>query len=176
MDGSYHARYDVGMRLRLLSSLVLATSISVASCSSSKTDSTPTPTVTGTVTKDIGPEGGVIEVDGATVTFPKGALDASKSITIRAKSGAAPEGFTVLSKVFECEPSGTSFAQPVTMRMPFTDDGKGNATMFWSTKENPEFKDVGGKVEGGAMVATVMHFSSGFVAAKKAASPQVGGW
>lgn len=147
----------------------------LTSCSSSKTDPAPTPTVTGTVTKDIGPEGGVIEVDGATVTFPKGALAASKSITIRAKSGAAPEGFTVLSKVFECEPSGTSFTQPVTMKMPFTDDGKGGATMFWSTKENPDFKDVGGKVEGGAMVATVMHFSSGFVAMKKT-TPQASGW
>lgn len=153
----------------LFSLLVVGSlSFSLGACSST-TEPTPstTGTVTSTVTKDIGPEGGVIDVDGATVTFPKGALDASKSITIRAKTGAAPAGFTVLSKVFECEPSGTSFAQPVTMRMPFTDDGKGNATMFWSTKENPDFKDVGGRVEGGAMIATVMHFSSGFVAAKK---------
>ncbi len=151
---------------------VLALSFALASCSSSKTD-TPanTSTVTGTITKDIGPEGGIIEVDGATVTFPKGALAANKTITIRAKSGGGPTGFTVLSRVFECEPTGTTFAQPVTMQMPFKDNGKGNATMFWSTAEDPTFKDVGGRVEGTTMVATVLHFSSGFVAEKATTAP-----
>jgi len=50
--------------------------------------------------------------------------------------------------------------------MPFTDDGK-PSTMFWSSGANPEFKDVGGEKVNGTMTATVMHFSSGFVAHKK---------
>ena len=119
------------------------------------------------VTKSIGPEGGTIEVGGAVVTFPKGALAASTTITIAAQDGAAvPAGFVALSKLFKCAPSGTDFAQPVEMRMPFVDDGQGG-TLFWSTGADPTFKDLGGRIEGTTMVATVQHFSSGFVGRAK---------
>jgi hypothetical protein len=134
--------------------LILATS----SCSS---DPTPADEGTESVTKTIGPEGGVIQVDGATVTFPQGALAEAKAITIRSTT-AVPQGFVAVSKVFECGPSGTEFAQPVTMQMPFNDDGVA-ATMFWSAGVNPTFTNIGGKPEGKVMTATVTHFSSGFV-------------
>lgn len=121
----------------------------------------------GSVTATIGPEGGEIVVDGATVTFPAGALTEPTQITIAASDAAAPAEFVALSKVFECSPSGTDFAMPVTMRMPFSDDGAGSVTMFWSTGADPSFKDIGGRSEDGkTMVATVRHFSSGFVGRK----------
>jgi hypothetical protein len=116
----------------------------------------------GSVTKSVGPEGGTIEVGGAVVTFPPNALTAPVTVTISATDEAAPKGFVALSKIFKCGPSGTSFAEPVTMNMPFTADGK-PATMFWSTNDSPEFKDVGGTPNAGMMSATVRHFSSGFV-------------
>lgn len=117
------------------------------------------------VTKAIGPEGGEVIVGGATVTFPRGAVDTQRSVTITATDAAAPPGYVALSRVFKCEPSGLEFSQPVTMRMPFTDDGKPK-TMFWSSGADPAFKDLGGTVEAGAMIATVKHFSSGFVGRK----------
>lgn len=121
----------------------------------------------GSVTATIGPEGGEIVFDGATVTFPAGALTEPKEITIATRSAPAPEGFTVLSKVFECSPSGTDFAEPVTMRMPFLDDQAGPFSMFWSTGADPTFKDIGGQsADGKTMTATVRHFSSGFVGRK----------
>lgn len=49
--------------------------------------------------------------------------------------------------------------------MPFTDDGKGGS-LFWSTGADPTFKDLGGHAEGAMMVATVQHFSAGFVGRK----------
>ena len=65
-----------------------------------------------------------MEVGGAVVTFPKGAVATSTMITISVdESAAVPAGFVALSKLFKCEPSGTEFAQPVEMRMPFVDDG-----------------------------------------------------
>jgi hypothetical protein len=114
----------------------------------------------------IGPEGGTIEVDGAHVTFPPGAVSEAKAITI-ASTTAIPDGFVAVSKVFTCEPSGTDFAQPVSMTMPFVDDGKGPITMFWSTGSDPTFKDIGGKAEGAVMTATILHFSKGFLGRKK---------
>jgi hypothetical protein len=136
------------------------------SSSSSSSASSSSGTTAGSVTKTVGPDGAEILVDGATVTIPKGALTTNVEITISASSDPAPAGFEALSKVFKCGPSGTNFAQPVVMKMPFTDDGK-PSTMFWSTNESPEFKDVGGEKVNGTMTATVLHFSSGFVAHKK---------
>lgn len=153
------------MRIRSLLSIA---GISVALCVSCSSSSTATPApAASAVTQPIGPEGGAIAVGGAVVTFPKGALAAQTSVTISVQDAStAPEGFVALSKVFKCEPSGTEFAQPVEMRMPFVDDGKGGS-LFWSSGPDPAFKDLGGKVDGSAMVATVKHFSSGFVGRKK---------
>ena len=138
-------------------------SVAVIACSTFSCGSENTAEPIDNVTKVIGPEGGTIEVGGAVVTFPKGAVATTTTITIAAQDGSAvPDGFVALSKLFKCEPSGTDFAQPVEMRMPFVDDGQGG-TLFWSTGADPTFKDLGGKVEGTIMVATVQHFSSGFV-------------
>jgi len=151
------------MRILGLLSVAAISAALCMSCSSSSSTATPA----SAVTQPIGPEGGAIEVGGAVVTFPKGAVAASTSVTISVQDGStAPEGFLALSKVFKCEPSGTEFAQPVEMRMPFDDDGKGG-TLFWSSGADPAFKDLGGKVDGRVMVATVKHFSSGFVGRKK---------
>jgi hypothetical protein len=141
--------------------------VAVAACSSS-TSSTSTPTgATSNVAKAIGPEGGTIEVGGAVVTFPKGSVAKETMITISVdEMSKIPEGFVALSKLFKCEPAGTEFTQPVEMRMPFTDDGKGG-TLFWSTGSDPTFKDLGGRIDGTTMVATVQHFSAGFVGRAK---------
>ncbi len=144
----------------------MSIALSLLSCSS---DPAPRDQEAGAVTKTIGPQGGSIVVGGATVTFPPGALAADKEITIAATDREAPQGFIKLSRVFECKPSGTSFAQKVTMKMPFVDDGKG-ASVFWSTAESPEFKDVGGRIEGGFISAEVEHFSDGF--AGRPSTPQ----
>ncbi|HSO40133.1 MAG TPA: hypothetical protein VLT33_46725 [Labilithrix sp.] len=143
---------------------IAALTVALCSCSSSSSSTSPTPAA-GAVTQAIGPEGGKIEVGGAVVTFPKGAVAASTSVTISVLD-TTPEGFVTLSKLFKCEPSGIDFAQPVEMRMPFTDDGSGGS-LFWSSGSDPAFKDLGGKVEGNIMIATVQHFSSGFVGRKK---------
>ncbi len=160
------------MRLRAVHaftfrSLITAAGIApVALACSGASSSSGSAADTTIVTKEIGPGGGVIEVEGAVVTFPKNAVAKDTTITIAAAQGGVPEGFVALSKRFKCEPSGTAFAQPVEMRMPFVDDGKGG-TMFWSSGADPAFKDLGGRIEGNVMVATVKTFSEGFVGRKK---------
>lgn len=150
--------------------LTSAVAVALLTLSCSSDPETPSaPATSGTpvsVVKTIGPDGEVIDVDGAKVTFPKGALKANVEITITATADKPPVGFIALSKVFKCEPSGTDFDVPVTMQMPFTDDGKPK-TMFWSAGGNPTFNDVGGTPTAGTMTATVRHFSSGFVGRKE---------
>jgi hypothetical protein len=146
---------------RFLAPMIALALSGVVSCSSTKpSESSPA------VTKTIGPEGGTISVDGAVVTFPANAVSSPLSITITPSDDAPPAGFTALSRVYHCEPSGTTFAQKVTMTMTFTGDAT-NATMFWSSGADPTFKDVGGTASSGTMSAQVEHFSSGFVGEKK---------
>jgi len=133
----------------------------LTSCSSSSSGTA----ATSAVTKTIGPEGGTITVDGATVTFPANAVAAPLSITITPTTDAPPSGMVALSRVYRCEPAGTTFAQNVTMAMTFQGDPT-TATMFWSTGSDPAFKDVGGVADGTTMRATVQHFSAGFVGKK----------
>lgn len=142
---------------------LLATSFLSTSCGDSETTTTPSSSSPKSVTQPVGPEGGTILVGGATVTIPKGALADTKQITITETDDKPPSGFVAVSKIFRCEPSGTDFAVGVTMEMPFTDDGK-PVKMFWSTGSDPTFKDVGGtSANGKTMIATVKHFSAGFV-------------
>jgi hypothetical protein len=148
------------MRLAALFAVAL---LPLAACSDSESTTPGTTSGGNSVTQPIGPEGGTIVVGGATVTIPKGALADTKQITISATDEKPPAGFTAVSKVFRCEPSGTEFAADVTMEMPFTDDGK-PVKMFWSTGSDPTFKDIGGSsANGKTMIATVKHFSAGFV-------------
>ena len=114
------------------------------------------------VTQTVGPDGATLELDGATVTFPPGALSEPTSITIEATEEKPPEGFTNLSRIYKCAPSGLSFDPKVTMNMEFSPDGK-TPTMFWSSGSDPAFADVGGTVSGGSLKAEVAHFSRGFV-------------
>lgn len=126
----------------------------------------------GSVNKEVGPGGETIVIGGATVTIPEGALDAPVAITITATDDPPPAGFEAISKVFRCEPSGTSFKKPVTMKMPFTPDGR-PASMFWTSGADPSFKELADSaVDGATMTATVRHFSAGFVGRKKAEFPQ----
>lgn len=149
--------------IRLAAGMLVVTACSSSSSSTSSSGTTTPPDATS-VTMPIGPAGGKIEVGGAVVTFPKDAVSAETKVTISVEEGVPP-GFITLSKVFKCEPAGTSFGAPVEMRMPFVDDGKGGS-LFWSSGADPAFKDLGGRVEGKTMVATVQHFSSGFVGRK----------
>src|SRR5215471_21642414 len=119
------------------------------------------------VTKSIGPEGGQIQVDGATVTFAANAVASAQSITIAASSDPPPDGFVALSKVYKCDPSGLNFAAQVTMAMQFTADNS-PVTMFWSSGADPTFKELTNvSTSGNVMTATIQHFSSGFIGRKK---------
>ena len=147
--------------MRFVVTALLASILLSAACSDSETASSPAGS--RSVTQSVGPDGATIVVAGATVTIPKGALAETKQITITETDEKPPAGFTAVSKIFRCEPSGTDFAADVTMQMPFSDDGK-PVRMFWSTGSDPTFKDIGGaSTDGKTMTATVKHFSAGFV-------------
>jgi hypothetical protein len=148
------------MRSHALVTLVGFALVVLSACSS-----TAPASGSSAVTKTIGPEGGQIVVEGATITFPPNALAAATAITITPTDDPAPEGYMAISRIYRCEPSGTTFAQKVSMAITFSGDATG-ATVFWSAGADPAFKDVGGTVSGSVITAGVGHFSSGFAGKK----------
>lgn len=78
----------------------------------------------------VGPSGGVASGDGVALTIPSGALAADTVITVGATSATAT-GYTMASAVYEFGPSGTVFAQPVTVSIPLT-SAMPDAHLFWS--------------------------------------------
>lgn len=147
--------------LRRMRSWTVALCLGLLACSSDDDPAPPASTATS-VTKRVGAEGGTVEVGGATLTIPAGALASPVDIRIDVNEGGPPPGFVAASKVFRCEPIGTTFLVPATMRMPFVGEPQ-DLRMFWSSGADPSFKDLGGRAESGFMTASVSHFSSGFV-------------
>ncbi|MHC4716131.1 MAG: choice-of-anchor D domain-containing protein, partial [Planctomycetota bacterium] len=87
--------------------------------------------MTGTV---IGPEGGTVTgPDGVLLQIPAGALDLEVEIWVEKVSGA-PDGFRPVGDIYEFGPSGTVFAVPVTVSLPYDESlaqGPESAVRVW---------------------------------------------
>ena len=115
----------------------------------------------------IGPDGGSITLgsgsSAATITVPPGALASPQVLTVTETTLPCPTGFTCYSPVFQFEPAGTTFQQPVTVSLPF----QGNqqlATLFWSYPSATGYQRIGGLPSGDTVAGNVTHFSTGFIA------------
>lgn len=115
----------------------------------------------GTVSGTIGPEGGTVMIDGAELTIPAGALDEEVEIAISETSEAVPTGFLGSSPVFQFEPDGLVFAQPVAARIDFSGAGD-QIDLIWSTADGTGYQAMGGGVDGASVVGDITHFSRGF--------------
>lgn len=112
----------------------------------------------------IGPEGGTVELTGAKLTIPAGALGQPTAIGIRQTETPPPSGMTAQSPLFEFAPPGLQFAVPATVTLAFTGAPSGLA-VYWSKADGSGFESLGGTIDGSSMTAPVTHFSAGFVGA-----------
>jgi hypothetical protein len=76
------------------------------------------------IATNIGASGGVVGADGVTVSIPAGALSSDVPITIRLSAAPGPDG--TVSPVFEIGPTGTQFAEPITIAFDYTDSELGD--------------------------------------------------
>lgn len=72
----------------------------------------------GLIVTNIGQAGGTIGAMGVTVTIPAGALSATLAIVVEQSTETGPNG--TVSQVFEIGPTGTMFAQPITIAFNYT--------------------------------------------------------
>jgi hypothetical protein len=116
-----------------------------------------------TVTVMVGPSGGSVEVGGATLMIPSGALSSETSITITETTEATPEGYEAYSPLYRFEPEGLVFAVPLTITLAYVGD-RGLATLFWSRREGSGYERLGGVPTSDDVAGEVSHFSTGFIA------------
>jgi hypothetical protein len=112
----------------------------------------------------IGPEGGTLELEGARLTVPAGALRAATSLTVTSSTRAAPAAFESFSPVFVFGPEGTEFLVPARIELKSELPG-GSKLVVYRTRRGSttEFEAVRSTQVGGSVTAEVSHFSSGFI-------------
>jgi hypothetical protein len=133
----------------------------VAACSSTTGQS---PTGTGTTSsQQIGPAGGSVHFEGATLDVPAGAVTADTTITITSSTGSAPSGTTASSPIYVFGPEGLTFSKAATVHIDFTGSGT-HAAIMWSKVGGVGFDSLSTSVQGQTAASPVTHFSQGFVA------------
>lgn len=75
------------------------------------------------VSASIGPAGGTLELEGAVVTVPPGALVETTTLSLR-RLAISPPGYELYSSVYALLPRDASFATPITIKLPFVGDGR----------------------------------------------------
>jgi ZU5 domain len=133
----------------------------VGDANASKVDATAGPDagITG-VTFTVTPAGGTFDGPlGLRISFPAGAVAAELQITIDAETGLVPDGRAARSPVYHLQPEGLTFAQPVTLTIPFTGDST-NLVMFWTRLGSAtRYDELLGSIAGGTLSAANSHFS-----------------
>lgn len=112
-------------------------------------------------TQTIGPEGGTLALEGASLIIPAGALAADTALTLTRTATSAPQGFTAYSPVYRFEPSGLTFARAATLELAFEGDPV-KARVFWSRRDAAGFERLDSTTADGILRASVHHFSEGF--------------
>ena len=115
----------------------------------------------------IGPAGGTVTSNGATLTIPRDALTASVEITVAETPGApTASGATLVGPVFTLGPSGMHFAKPVSVTLPFVPaELPAGATadqvaVYTSPVGSTSFASLGGTlVDATHVQVTTTHFS-----------------
>ncbi|HEX8440089.1 hypothetical protein, partial [Archangium sp.] len=135
-----------------------------AGCPGGEDPTPPPPTPVTSDTRTVTVEGGTLSLsNGATLRIPAEALDSNVQVTMTVAEEAPPAELKPASALFRFEPSGTVFARPVKVSIPFSGN-VARPTLYWSKADGSGYEPVGGVVENGAIVAEVLHFSDGFVA------------
>jgi hypothetical protein len=152
----------------LVSTLLAVSTLALGSCLSSTTSEPDQVGQTTSATKNVGAGGDKLAVAGATLTIPQGTFAGPVDVTVSTTTGeGGPVGYMMLSSIFHCDPSATTLFKPVTLTIPYRNDGLA-VTVFWSGAANPDYVDLGGTANpDGTVTTTLSHFGQGFVGRKR---------
>lgn len=150
--------------------VALSGAMVVASCDGADDDSArPTEAI-------LGPGGGAVEHEGATLTVPPGALasDVPFQVATAAPAVSLPAGFEPAGEVFRFTPHGLAFADTATISLPFDGTLGGLAVLVLDGPDDDAWDPVPGATFGdGNATFPVDHLSDYVVAGIAGSSPAV---
>lgn len=117
---------------------------------------------TATVEAQIPASGGVVGNAGVRLHLPPGAAPAGTTIRIVADGEPPADYADVATPLYRFEPDGLTFDGAVEIRFPLATPAD-DLVVHWSTPVGGWNRRVDTRVDGDAVVATVEHFSTGFV-------------
>ena len=97
-------------------------------------------------TQVIGPDGGLVAIQGATISIPAGALAADTELTFEALTAADVNdqdvsGYDIPTTFLKLTPHGTTFSQPVTVTIAATSGMPTNPTIYTKADDNSEWEE-----------------------------------
>lgn len=113
-----------------------------------------------TATLVVGPDGGALQVVGAGIEIPAGALTEPTEITLTLTDEAPPSSFAPKSAQFRLTPQGLRFAEPAEFWL--TPDAVGPDTppqLYSSTSEGSGYERLRTRADGSHLEAWIWHFS-----------------
>ena len=136
---------------------LLLVALLVGACSGSEDGSSSAPTV------QIGPSGGRVEVTGATVTIPAGAVDSPVEVGVtRVDPGsltAIPDGFELVSPIYGLLPIGLSLSTPAIVVLAYDSDSPNLAVLRVDDESDQSWEVVDGVVFDGQATLSVDRLS-----------------
>ena len=119
----------------------------------------------------IGPEGGIIELeDGTVLDIPAGALTEVRTFTVQETTIQPPSRYAKLSSVYQFGPEGLEFEKPVSVSIPYDastlpeDMSEGDIKLMWTLLgETTTYEEKTPTLQDGIATLEVTHFSYGFV-------------
>jgi serine/threonine protein kinase/formylglycine-generating enzyme required for sulfatase activity len=122
----------------------------------------------------VGPAGGVVELDGVMVLIPGGALEEERTILIARTDDQPPTGVKALSPIFRFTPADTEFRTSAKLTIPFNGDADTDAALYWK-RPGGEFEKLStGAVAGGSLASPLDALGTGFVGTGTAGAASAG--
>jgi hypothetical protein len=108
----------------------------------------------------VGSLGGTVALEQVTMVIPPNALTQDTNIVMVSTTDTDP-GYVNRSPIYQFGPDGTTFDQPVSVTIGYSDDGQ-PVSLFWSNAAGG-YDEIQATVANGTLTGYVSHFSHGFV-------------
>lgn len=118
----------------------------------------------------IGPDGGTILLEGATLEVPPGALETEIGVRLTSTIDEPPSGFRSYSPVYGMTPSGQVLKVPATFRVPF-EDAPAQPALILSSADGTGWAVAPGTAADGVLTVPLPRLGRVFVVDRAVLSP-----
>ena len=118
-------------------------------------------------TVTVGPDGAVIQIQGAVISIPQGALSVDTELTFEALTASDLfalgdediDGYSIPTTFLKLTPHGTTFSQPVTVTLRVTDSMPITPVIYTKSDDNGDWEEFTGQLNIGANTITFELYS-----------------